>query len=139
MTLRGDGNPEELLLDLRGRTGWTGTISALRIEADGPVALTRVGGLDPADIMAPPPPADPDAGPDAAPPVVEPDAGPGAEPDASPPGADPDFGLAPGPDPLDRQALAREAHYEGGCAATPLEGVPLLGLAALALRRRRRR
>ncbi len=143
VTLRGDGEPEELLLDLRGRAGWAGTVSALRIEADGPIALTRVAGLDPSDIVAPPPPPpDPDAGP------VVPDAGAGPVAPTPDAGIDADVGPADGPDaggldldpdPVGPRALALEAHHEGGCAATPLTGAPLLGLAALSLRRRRRR
>jgi uncharacterized protein (TIGR03382 family) len=137
IALRGDGMPEETVLDLRG--AWGGNVTALRVQADGPIALTRVGGATAEEL--PPPPAMPDAAPPA-PDAAAPDAVPAPEdvdvgPDAAaPPDGSP---LPPGPPSRYHREIARNAHYTGGCEAAPAgPAVPWL-LALLPFLRRRRR
>lgn len=143
VALRGDGEPEELLLDLRDAPGWSGEVAGLRLEANGPVALQRATAVGP-DTFAPSPGLDAGPPPDAGPPDAAADVGP---PDADCPpatcgrdadAAAPDLGLAGDPTRRGRRVLA--ARFEGGCTTVgPSFAAPWALLALLALRPRRER
>jgi hypothetical protein len=118
VSLRGDGELETFTLDLRNVAGWSDDVGAVRVSADGPLALVRLEaiGLGGGPRPVPEPGPDPDS----------PEPPPGDEPpfedpeetrwDAGTPAVD-DGGLAATPTSAERSV--RQGTFSGGCAQGP--------------------
>ncbi len=156
VTLRGDGMPETVALDLGGAAGWVSPVAGLALSAPAPFALDDIAAADPApppegpaiDAQAPPPDDPPrfDLG--------VPGEGAGGAPEGPPPeggpvvpgtGGAPAFGVDGG---LPRAAHleSSRARLEGSCDAasgspggSPVNLLVLLPGLLAGLRRHRRR